>query len=64
MTSDQQRVNPLGVAVGAALPASGSAREMVNEMVDAGLFDDLMDRVDSGGLCPQPLRVPGRRRGP
>jgi hypothetical protein len=38
MTDDQQRVNPFGVPVGAPLRAAGSAREVVNEMVDAGLF--------------------------
>ncbi len=31
-------------------PEPSSAREVVNEMVDAGLLDDLMDRVDEGGL--------------
>ena len=51
MTDDQQRVNPFGVPVGAPSRAAGSAREVVNEMVNAGLFDDLMDRVDRGGLA-------------
>ncbi len=35
-------------------PPSGqpvSAREVVSQMVDAGLFDELMDRVDAGGLA-------------
>ena len=50
MTDDQQRVNPFGVPVGAPSRAAGSAREVVNEMVDAGLFDDLMERVDRDGL--------------
>jgi putative transposase len=51
MTDDQQRVNSFGVPVGAPLRVAGSAREVVNEMVDAGLFDDLMDRVDRDGLA-------------
>jgi putative transposase len=36
--------------VGVPSRAVGSAREVVNEMVDAGLFDDLMARVDRDGL--------------
>jgi putative transposase len=51
MTDDQQRVDPFGVGVGVPSRAAGSAREVVNEMVDAGLFDDLMDRVDRDGLA-------------
>ncbi len=48
VTEDQQRAHPLGVPVP---PASGSARAAINEMLDAGLLDDVMDRVDSGGLA-------------
>ncbi len=51
MTDDQQRVDPCGVGVGVPSRAAGSAREVVNEMVDAGLFDDLMARVDRDGLA-------------
>ena len=29
----------------------GSARETINQMLDAGLLDDVMDRVDAGGLA-------------
>jgi len=36
---------------GTPSPEPGSARRVVNEMVDAGLLDDLMDRVDQGGLA-------------
>jgi putative transposase len=32
-------------------PEPGSARQLVNEMVDAGLLDELMDRVDRDGLA-------------
>jgi len=48
VTEDQQNGYPFG-----ALPAArepGSAREAVNEMLEAGLLDDVMDRVDAGGL--------------
>jgi putative transposase len=38
---------PLGAVV--AEPA-GSARQTVHNMIEAGLFDDLMDRVDKGAL--------------
>jgi putative transposase len=50
MTDDQQRMDAFGVGVGVPSRAVGSAREVVNEMVDAGLFDDLMARVDRDGL--------------
>ena len=37
---------------GASSPEPGSsARQVVNEMVDAGLLDDVMDRVDHDGLA-------------
>ena len=39
--------HPLGVTT---TPAPGSARQAINEMLDAGLLDDVMDRVDAGGL--------------
>jgi hypothetical protein len=29
----------------------GTARDIVNEMVDAGLLDDQLDRVDQDGLA-------------
>ena len=45
--TDDQMAGPLGSM--AAEPA-GSARQTVNNMIEAGLLDDLMDRVDEGGL--------------
>ena len=47
VTEDRSLGHPLG-ADSAAQP--GSARETVNQMLDAGLLDDVMDRVDAGGL--------------
>jgi putative transposase len=47
MTDDQELAGLLGPVV--AGPAV-SARETVNGMIEAGLLDDLMDRVDAGGL--------------
>jgi putative transposase len=48
VTDDQRSGHPLG-----AEPArgAGSAREAINQMLDAGLLDDVMDRVDAGGLA-------------
>ena len=48
VTDDQRLEHPLGVDP-SALP-SGSARDAVNEMLEAGLLDEVMDRVDAGGL--------------
>ena len=48
VTEDQQREHPLGLQLSAPLPSL--AREVINEMLDAGLLDDVMDRVDAGGL--------------
>ena len=48
MTDDQQVAGPLASAPSG--PA-GSARQTVNDMIEAGLLDDLMDRVDDGGLA-------------
>jgi len=48
MTDDQQREHPLGAQ--AVVREPGSAREAINSMIDAGLLDDVMDRVDAGGL--------------
>jgi hypothetical protein len=48
VTEDQQREHPLGLQLSAPLPSS--AREVINEMLDAGLLDDVMDWVDAGGL--------------
>jgi putative transposase len=31
-------------------PEPRSARQMINEMLDAGLLDELIDRVDAGEL--------------
>jgi putative transposase len=48
VTDDQRNGHPLG-----AEPArgAGSAREAINQMLDAGLLDDVMERVDAGGLA-------------
>lgn len=43
----QQREHPLGVPTE---PAPGAARAAINEMIDAGLLDDVMGRIDDGGL--------------
>jgi putative transposase len=48
MTDDQRPGVALGVDPVRVRP--GAAREAINEMIDAGLLDDLMARVDSGGL--------------
>lgn len=45
--ADMQQ-DPLGTA---AAESSPSAREMVDQMVEAGLFDELMSKVDEGGLA-------------
>jgi putative transposase len=45
MATDQ--AHPLGVT-NTTRPTT--ARETINEMLDAGLLDDVMDRVDAGGL--------------
>src|SRR6187455_337635 len=39
--------HPLGVT---DMPEPRSARQTINDMLDAGLFDGLMDRVDAGEL--------------
>ena len=39
--------HPLGVT---DTPEPRPARQAINEMLDAGLLDDLMDRVDAGEL--------------
>jgi putative transposase len=39
-----------GSVFGPARAEPGGARRAVNEMVEAGLFDDLMARIDEGGL--------------
>ena len=39
--------HPLGVT---DTPEPRSARQTINDMLDAGLFDELMDRVDAGSL--------------
>src|SRR4051794_29261662 len=48
MIEDHVSGHPLGADSAAQRP--GSAREAVNRMIDAGLLDDVMDRVDAGGL--------------
>ena len=49
VTEDRSSGHPLGVDQ--AMPRPGSAREAVNDMLEAGLLDELMDRVDDGGLA-------------
>src|SRR5207342_1870746 len=39
--------HPLGVT---ETPEPRSARQTINDMLDAGLYDELMDRVDAGEL--------------
>jgi len=41
---------PDGTSFGESGPEPESARSVINEMVDAGLFDDLMSRIDKGTL--------------
>jgi putative transposase len=48
VTEDQQSEHPLGVPGESAPP---SAREAINDMLDAGLLDAVMDRVDRDGLA-------------
>src|SRR6187551_173508 len=45
MPTDQR--HPLGVT---DTPEPRSARQTINDMLDAGLLDELMDRVDAGEL--------------
>ena len=47
MTEDRQREHPLGVP---AVEQAPSARRAVNEMLEAGLLDGVMNQVDAGGL--------------
>jgi putative transposase len=47
MIEDQRREHPLGVPVVEEPPP---ARRAINEMLEAGLFDEVMDQVDAGGL--------------
>jgi hypothetical protein len=47
----QEQVGPCGTPS----PEPGSARQLVDEMVDAGLLNELMDRVDRDGLAPIPF---------
>src|SRR6185312_3258915 len=46
MPTDQR--HPLGVT---DAPEPRSARQTINDMLDAGLLDELMDRVDAGELA-------------
>jgi putative transposase len=47
VTDEQSEAGPLGMP--AAEP--GSARQAIDEMIDAGLLDHLMSKVDGGGLA-------------
>jgi putative transposase len=49
VTEEQQRERPLGAVLPAGEP--GSAQETINRMLDAGLLEEVMDRVDAGGLA-------------
>ena len=49
VTEDQQSAHPLGVPAQPMSPAT--AREAINDMLDAGLLDGVMDRVDRDGLA-------------
>jgi putative transposase len=49
VTEDRSSEHPLGADQ--AAPRAGSAREAVNDMLEAGLLDELMSRVDDGGLA-------------
>lgn len=49
MIEDHRPGHPLGLTPPAV--QSGSAREAVNDMLEAGLLDELMERVDAGGLA-------------
>ncbi|MDT7776939.1 MAG: putative transposase [Pseudonocardiales bacterium] len=48
VTEDRSSEHPLGA--GQAAPRPSSAREAVNDMLEAGLLDELMSRVDDGRL--------------
>jgi putative transposase len=47
MTEEHSSGHPLGVP---SAHRPSSARDAVNQMLEAGLLDDVMDRVDAGGL--------------
>jgi putative transposase len=49
VTEDRSSGHPLGADQ--ATPRPSSAREAVNDMLEAGLLDELMNRVDDGGLA-------------
>jgi putative transposase len=48
VTEDQRWEQVMGLAPCA--PSPTSVREVINEMLDVGLLDDVMDRVDAGDL--------------
>src|SRR5882757_1838083 len=47
MTDDRREVHPLGVQPGAG---PGAARTAINQMIDAGLLDEVMAQADAGEL--------------
>src|SRR5919198_851320 len=49
MTGDHQPGHPLGAEP--AAQRAGSARAAVNEMIEAGLLDEVMAQADAGGLA-------------
>jgi putative transposase len=51
VTMAEERESAARFGGGPSSSESGTARDVVNEMVDAGLLDDLMGRVDRDGLA-------------
>ena len=47
VTDEQRDLDPLGVSSGERLPG---ARAAINQMIEAGLLDDVMARADAGEL--------------
>jgi putative transposase len=64
VTKKQHEGEP-GTPFGSSVPVPGSARAVVNEMIGAGLLDDLMARVDGqdlrltgdGGFLPEMIKA-------
>ena len=50
MTTDDQTSSPFGATERRPSPPTAPAREAIQQMLDAGLLDDLMGRIDEGGL--------------
>src|ERR1700712_1966149 len=64
MTVTEKQPEP-GTPFGSFKPEPSSARQVVNEMVEAGVFDDVMSRVDAsdlrltgeGGFLPEMIKA-------